>query len=79
MREKNSLYTDWSQAMKRDWDDRARQDAKWFINTARLSQPEKDFDSDGASDVERLSLVTFPADTGKRTETTKESSSLAAE
>ena len=54
MREKNSLYTDWSQAMKRDWDDRARQDAKWFINTARLSQPEKDFDRDGARDVEQI-------------------------
>ena len=54
MSEKDTTYTDWSQAMKRDWDDRARQDAKWFINTARLAQPEKDFDKDGARDVERL-------------------------
>ncbi len=54
MSEKDTTYTDWSQAMKRDWDDRARQDAKWFINTARLAQPEKDFDKDGARDVDRL-------------------------
>jgi 2-polyprenyl-3-methyl-5-hydroxy-6-metoxy-1,4-benzoquinol methylase len=63
MRDKDTSYTDWSQAMKRDWDDRARQDAKWFINTARLSQPEKEFDRDGARDVEQfvncdLSLLT---------------------
>ena len=54
MSEKDTTYTDWSQAMKRDWNDRARQDAKWFINTARLAQPEKDFDKDGARDVDRL-------------------------
>jgi SAM-dependent methyltransferase len=44
----------WSDEMKRDWDDRARQDAKWFINTVRLQQPEEEFDATGALEVQRL-------------------------
>jgi len=52
--EKNNSSSDWSLAMKRDWDDRARGDAKWFINTRRLAQPEEEFDADGARDVHEL-------------------------
>lgn len=43
--------------MKHDWDDRARQDAKWFINTLRLYQSEEEFDQTGAFEVQRLVMV----------------------
>jgi len=45
---------DWSHEMKRDWDDRARQNAKWFINPPRFQQTDAEFDDTGASAVERL-------------------------
>ena len=54
LRDKNNPVDDWSVAMKRDWDDRARADAKWFINSRRLLQPEEEFDADGARDVDAL-------------------------
>jgi SAM-dependent methyltransferase len=40
--------------MKRDWDERARTDAKWFINPSGLRQSDSDFDKSGAIAVERL-------------------------
>ena len=45
---------DWSHDMKRDWDDRARQDAKWFINPLAFQQTDAEFDDTGASAVKRL-------------------------
>lgn len=33
--------------MKRDWDDRARSNAKWFINTYKLEQSDEEFDETG--------------------------------
>jgi len=45
---------DWSHEMKRDWDDRARQDAKWFINPLAFQQTDAEFDDTGASAVKRL-------------------------
>jgi ubiquinone/menaquinone biosynthesis C-methylase UbiE len=46
--------------MKHDWDDRARQDAKWFINTLRFQQTEEEFDQTGAFEVERLVKADLP-------------------
>src|SRR5262245_38306378 len=40
--------------MKRDWDERARQDAKWYINTLRRQQSEEEFDQTGRVEVQRL-------------------------
>jgi len=40
--------------MKREWDERARLDAKWFINTLRFQQSEEEFDRSGAIEVERI-------------------------
>ena len=54
LRGKDNPSNDWSVAMKRDWDDRARADAKWFINSRRLAQPDDEFDADGARDVDAL-------------------------
>ncbi|MCI0663429.1 MAG: class I SAM-dependent methyltransferase [Acidobacteria bacterium] len=40
--------------MKREWDERACLDAKWFINTLRFQQSEEEFDRSGAIEVERI-------------------------
>lgn len=42
--------------MKRDWNDRARENAKWFINTAKHDQTEEEFDASGAREMEILVL-----------------------
>lgn len=47
-------FEDWSRLMKRDWDDRARTDAKWFINPSGLRQSDSEFDKSGAIAVEQL-------------------------
>lgn len=52
--------------MKHDWDDRARQDAKWFINTLRFQQTEDEFDQTGAFEVNRLVMADLQLLTGGR-------------
>lgn len=47
-------FEDWSRLMKRDWDERARTDAKWFINPSGLRQSDSEFDKSGAIAVEQL-------------------------
>jgi SAM-dependent methyltransferase len=42
---------DFAHEMRRDWDDRARRNAKWFINTFKLEQSEAEFDETGRRDV----------------------------
>lgn len=43
--------------MKRDWDERARENAMWFINTVKLHQSEEEFDATGKMEVERCILA----------------------
>ncbi|HZN10396.1 MAG TPA: class I SAM-dependent methyltransferase [Blastocatellia bacterium] len=57
LNERGRDLREWSQQMKRDWDERARQDAKWFINTGRLQQSDAEFDATGEREVERLILA----------------------
>jgi ubiquinone/menaquinone biosynthesis C-methylase UbiE len=59
MTEKRGLR-DFAQAMKQDWDERARTDAKWFINSLRLGQSEEEFDQSGVVEIERLVLADLP-------------------
>jgi SAM-dependent methyltransferase len=40
--------------MKRDWDDRARENAKWYINTLSIGQTEDEFELTGRQDYEGL-------------------------
>jgi ubiquinone/menaquinone biosynthesis C-methylase UbiE len=40
--------------MKRDWDERARRNAEWFINTVSERQTEREFDRSGREEVKRL-------------------------
>ena len=44
---------EFSARMKRDWDDRARENAKWFINTVKLEQSDEEFEATGRSEVEK--------------------------
>jgi ubiquinone/menaquinone biosynthesis C-methylase UbiE len=43
--------------MKRDWDERARQDARWFINPLKFRQTEEEFDQSGKVDTERFVIA----------------------
>src|SRR5262245_14390961 len=44
-------------AMKRDWDDRARENAKWYINTVKKDQSDDEFDSTGRPEVQNFVLA----------------------
>lgn len=48
------MLENFSTIMKRDWDQRARENAKWFINTLSVEQSEEDFDTSGLRDVEMM-------------------------
>jgi ubiquinone/menaquinone biosynthesis C-methylase UbiE len=44
-------------AMKRDWDDRARENAKWYINTIKKDQSDAEFDASGKPEVTNFVLA----------------------
>ncbi len=44
-------------AMKRDWDDRAREDSRWYINTIKRNQDDDEFDATGLPEVENFILA----------------------
>lgn len=48
--DKQEILAAFSSDMKRDWDWRARENAKWFINTFKLDQTDEEFDSTGWRD-----------------------------
>ena len=48
---------DFAHEMKRDWDDRARENAKWYINTIKREQSDEEFDETGRPDVEKQVLA----------------------
>lgn len=48
------ISTNYSSVMKRDWNERARENAKWFINTVRVQQDEQEFDETGRAEVDKL-------------------------
>ncbi|MFN0086934.1 MAG: class I SAM-dependent methyltransferase [Blastocatellia bacterium] len=43
--------------MKRDWDDRAREDSRWYINTIKRNQNDEEFDATGRPEVENFILA----------------------
>jgi len=52
--------------MKRDWDRRATENARWFINTVRLDQSEDEFDETGLNEIRSLILPELDLMTGGR-------------
>jgi ubiquinone/menaquinone biosynthesis C-methylase UbiE len=49
-----------SQVMKRDWNKRARENAKWYITTVSVEQSEEDFDATGRAEVQNWLLAELP-------------------
>jgi ubiquinone/menaquinone biosynthesis C-methylase UbiE len=52
--------------MKRDWDDRAREDARWYINTVRRGQSDEEFDATCQHDIQNFILADLNVLTGGR-------------
>ncbi len=48
-----SSSNEYSNVMKREWDARARENAKWYINTVRQQQSDAEFDETGRAEVEQ--------------------------
>lgn len=55
-----------SEWMKGDWNRRASENARWFINTVRLDQSEEEFDATGLNEVRSLILPELVLMTGDR-------------
>ena len=64
--EQGSTLKDDSQRMKRDWDARAFENAKWYINTIKREQEDGEFDETGRHQVDALILSDLPLLTGGR-------------
>lgn len=47
---------DFAEVMKRDWNHRARENSKWYINTVRMDQSEEEFDATGQNEINTLIL-----------------------
>lgn len=47
---------DFAEAMKRDWNQRAEENSRWYINTVRLDQTEAEFDATGLHEINTLIL-----------------------
>ncbi|MGH9765959.1 MAG: methyltransferase domain-containing protein [Blastocatellia bacterium] len=54
--ENEQALDSFARMMKSDWNRRARENARWFINTVRLDQSEEEFDATGANEVRNLIL-----------------------
>lgn len=52
-----SSLQNFADAMKRDWDDRAREDSRWYINTIKRNQNDEEFDATGKPEVENFILA----------------------
>jgi SAM-dependent methyltransferase len=55
--QKRIIINDFALAMKHDWDSRARENAKWYINCCAWNQSDEEFDSSGQGEVEKLILT----------------------
>jgi SAM-dependent methyltransferase len=51
---RSQALTTFSADMKRDWDDRAKENARWYINTLSIGQTEDEFELTGRQDHEGL-------------------------
>lgn len=51
--------SDYSARMKKDWDERAVEDAKWFINTVSQAQSDEEFFESGRQELNRWWLPDF--------------------
>ncbi len=52
--EEQKALQPYADAMKQDWDDRARENAKWYINTVKRDQSDEEFLASAKPDVEKF-------------------------
>ena len=52
----SQIAGEFAEVMKRDWNQRASENSKWYINTVRLDQTETEFDATGLNEVNTLIL-----------------------
>ena len=57
---------EYAEEMKRDWNERAYLNAKWYINNYKHEQTEEEFDNSCVEDVHHNILLALPALTWKR-------------
>lgn len=57
---------EFAEVMKRDWNQRAEENSKWYINTVRLDQTEAEFDATGQHEINTLILPELILMTGGR-------------
>ena len=57
---------DFAEVMKRDWNRRAEENSRWYINTVRLDQTETEFDATGQNEINTLILPELVLMTGGR-------------
>lgn len=57
---------DFAETMKRDWNQRAEENSRWYINTVRLDQSEEEFDATGLNEINTLILPELILMTGGR-------------
>ncbi len=57
---------DFAETMKRDWNQRAEKNSRWYINTVRLDQSEEEFDATGLNEINTLILPELILMTGGR-------------
>jgi len=57
---------DFAEVMKRDWNHRAEENSRWYINTVRLDQTEAEFDATGLNEINTLILPELTLMTGGR-------------
>lgn len=50
----NPTDHDFSRTMKQAWDERAREDARWYINTVKRAQTDEEFAASARPDVEKF-------------------------
>lgn len=56
---------EFAEIMKRDWNQRAQENSKWYINTVRLDQTEDEFDATGLGEINSLILPELVLMTGR--------------
>jgi ubiquinone/menaquinone biosynthesis C-methylase UbiE len=54
--EQKEAAGNFAEVMKRDWNERARENSKWYINTVRMDQSEEEFDATGQNEINTLIL-----------------------
>lgn len=62
----STILANVSSEMKHDWDKRAQENARWFINTLKVEQTEDEFDRTGRQDFDGLIRCELPLLTGRR-------------